>query len=133
MSVDRSPAGVAMRHPIDSPSADEERDVVAYANGRIGNKPQLMVTFRQVNGASNTFAYSHLYSVTTDVDGAGFVAEFSQHKVAVQGRNLAGLYRYFCDHKVQLVLAMGESQAMAADETDSVVTAISIVPLTLQP
>ena len=130
MLDDRMSLGVSLRNPITNGS-DEEREYTAYANGRIGLRPQLTVTFRQVDGSSHSFAYSHLYSVAADSEAGGFIVEFSQHKVTIQGRNLAQLFRYICDHKVHTIQGTSPSQMLALTDEQPVVTLIRV--LTISP
>lgn len=105
---------------------EEEDDVKSFSSGRVGSKPQLTVTFRQVDGSSYSFAYSHLYSLMTEAEAGGFIAEFSQHRVIVQGRNLTQLFRYLCDHKIHTVQEISPSQGMAIAEHLAVVTSIRV-------
>ena len=122
MFDNRSPLGVVLRNPIHAEADDEELELAAYASGRIGNKPQLTITFRKVDGSSASFAYSHLYALTAETESGGFTAEFSQHTVTIHGRNLAHLHRLLCDHKVNLVQETSPTQALAIAEHLPVVT-----------
>ena len=126
MLDNRSPLGVALRNPISSVDEDDERDITAYANGRIGTKPQLTVTFRKVDGSSHSFAYSHLYRIETATENGGFTAEFSHHTVTVQGRNLTHLHRLLCHHKVHTIQETSATQAMGIDENQPVVTGMYV-------
>lgn len=115
-----------LRHPLSQSAAEVEEEITSYASGRIGNKPQLTVTFRQVDGSSQAFAYSHLYSVAADAESGSFAVEFSQHVVLILGRNLAHLHRLLCDHKVHTVQELSPTQAMALPEQQPVVTSVRV-------
>lgn len=128
MSDEFSALGIHLRHPVSS-NNDDDRDLSTFANGRIGTKPQLTITFRRVTGASHSFAYSHLYSVITEAEAGGFVAEFSQHRVTVEGRNLQHLFRVFCDHKVHTIQETSPSQALGVETDQPVVLSIRVLPL----
>ena len=107
-------------------SNPEEDDYTPFANGRVGLRPQLMIIFRKVDGTSHAFAYSHLYSVTTENENAGFTADFGQHRVTVTGRNLEQLYRYICQHRVQAVQEMSERNSLPLDPADPIITQIKV-------
>ncbi len=128
MFDESSSLGIHLRHPVSS-TTDDERDLSAFANGRIGTKPQLTITFRRVSGASHSFAYSHLYAITTEAEAGGFVAEFSQHRVLVEGRNLQHLFRVFCDHKVHTIQETSPSQALGMEVDQPVVLSIRVLSL----
>lgn len=130
MLDDRQSVGVSFRTPITN-GLEEEREYAAYAQGRVGIRPQLTVTFRQVDGTSYSFAYSHLYRMTSETESGGFVVEFSQHRISVQGRNLTQLFRYLCDHKVHTIQAMSPTQGMGLEDGQPMVTQIRVqdVPL----
>lgn len=82
--------------------ADGDSEAAAFAAGRVGTRPQLTLVLRRVSGDCQAFAYAHLYRLEYD-PSAGIVLHFSQHRVALTGRHLGGLFRYLCDHRVQTV------------------------------
>ncbi len=123
----RSPLGVVLRNPIQSVADDDdELELAAYASGRVGNKPQLTVTFRKVDGSSYSFAYSHLYAISAETEAGGFTVEFSNHTVTIHGRNLTQLHRLLCDHKVNVIQETSPTQAMAVEEHQPVVTGMFV-------
>lgn len=96
-------------------SLPEDDDYVAYSHARIGNKPQVSITFRKADGSGKSFAYSYMYCLEFDDPNLGFTAEFSHTKVTVKGQNLAELVRLVSLHRVVEVFEAGRGQAMEAE------------------
>jgi len=97
---------------------DAEAEYTAFAKGRIGVHPQMSIIFRKADGSAKGFAYAHLYSVESNNPAAGFIAEFTQTKVTVSGRNLEPLFAYLCQHRAAEVREAERNQLfeMAGDE-----------------
>ena len=72
------------------------------AVGRVGPKPQLSVLFCKQDGTGEAFAYAHLYRVRSD-GGTTLRADFTGHRVTIEGRGLGRLLRYLCDHRASQV------------------------------
>jgi hypothetical protein len=105
---------------------DAEEEYTAFASGRLGTKPQLTLVFRTVAGVSHAFAYAHLYAMEYD-PAAGIMLQFSQHWVTVRGRNLEGMFRYLCLHRVQTVQETDALHAEALPAKEAVVTGLLIL------
>jgi hypothetical protein len=115
------------------PLDDAELEYQAFASGRIGTRPQICVTFEKINGVSITLSYAHLYSISSECPNAGFMAEFSDHKVIVAGRNLEKLYRYLGDHQARHILQTLDSQSMQLADDQPVVEDLKIIENKFQP
>lgn len=126
MDTDSTPHSVRLRNPV---GREDEPEYSAYASGRVGMRPQITVSFRKTDGTTQAFSYSHLYCVSTNNENEGFIAEFTQHRVSVVGRNLSDLFRYINTHRVHLIQEMSDTQTLGLEETQPVVTGISIVAL----
>ena len=85
------------------PAVEESDDTTPFAVGRIGNKPQLCVTFEKGDGSCITLSYTHLYAIESECPGMGCKLVFSEHNVIVSGNNLTDLYRFLGDHKIRLI------------------------------
>jgi len=109
---------------------DGENEYTAYANGRVGTRPQLSIIFRKADESAKAFAYSHLYSVETSDPAAGFVVEFSQTRVTIKGRNLEALLRFICQHRVLEVTEAERSRVFEVAAEQPVVEKIEFRPLT---
>src|SRR5437762_2318815 len=107
-----------------APDADEDQEYVAFANGRVGARPQLVLIFHKADGSATALSYAHLYSVTADDPATGFVAEFTQTKVTIKGRNLEPLFRFVCQHRAWEVNEAQRNQALEASAENSVVERI---------
>lgn len=114
-----------------SPDAEDENEYTAFANGRVGTRPQLSVIFRKADGSAKAFAYTHLYSIETDNPDTGFVAEFTQTKVKINGRNLEPLFRFFCQHRALEVIEAERNQVFELAAADPVIENIEFEVLTL--
>jgi hypothetical protein len=107
--------------------AEAADEYEAFASGRIGLKPQVSVTFEKANGSSITLAYAHLYSISTESANAGFLLEFSEHRVLITGRNLEKLYRYLGDHRARHVLQTAANQSFGMPDDQPVVEILQIL------
>ena len=99
-------------------------EYVAFAHGRIGNRPQVSVTFRKADGSGKSFSYSYLYCVSFDDPNTGFIAEFSQTKIIVHGKNLSSLVRLISQHRVVEIIEAGRSHGLDVDDGEPVVERI---------
>lgn len=84
--------------------AGKEADSDEYSSfscGRIGNRPQVMVTFEKATGESLTLAYTHLYAIRTANPNAGFTLQFSEDVVEVRGRHLERVLDLLAAHKLR--------------------------------
>jgi hypothetical protein len=99
----------------------------AFASGRVGNRPQVSVTFSKKDGRGKTLAYSHLYCLDVENPNLGCVAEFTRHRVTLKGRNLAELVRLLGDHKAREVRETDELHALALPPDAPVVTSIEVL------
>jgi hypothetical protein len=106
--------------------ADEDDEYAAFAAGRVGVKPQLTLVLRRVSGSCHAFAYAHLYRTEYD-PSVGIILHFSQHRVALTGRHLDGLFRYLCDHRVQTVQEVDPLHAETTPADTAVVTGIEVM------
>lgn len=104
----------------------EEGEYQTFAFGRVCNKPQISVTFRQLRAKGYNFAYSHYYSVVDDHPNSAFEVEFTRHVVHIKGRNLETLHRLLCDHKVREVVQSDALQAKLLPEGTPVVTHMEV-------
>lgn len=97
----------------------------AFANGRIGSRPQLSVIFRKASGAACCFSYAHLFTVESENPEAGCIVTFSAGKsVHLRGRNLAQLFDCICFHKAAEIAEAHRSIGITADGSAPIVEAI---------
>lgn len=95
-----------------------------FASGRIGNRPQLVLLFRQASGAVRGFSYSYFYGVESNNSAEGFVIDFTHVKVQVVGQNLQQLFRLVCEQRVAEIVELGRSDRLAAAREEPVVERI---------
>lgn len=115
----------ARSHPASPTEGETDAEYEAYANGRIGNRPQLMLALRKADGSLRVFAYTYLYSIAADDPARGFVLDFSQEKVAVHGRHLERLLDLIRQHKVLEIVEAPRSQTFEQPPGAPLVEAIT--------
>ena len=81
---------------------DEDGEDTPVAFGRVGAKPALSVRFCLRTGDSDSYAYSHLYSVHAEGKGR-LLLTFTGHTVTIEGRNLHRLHDYLDAHRATKV------------------------------
>jgi hypothetical protein len=115
--------------PPDGGDSEVDNEYTAYANGRVGTRPQLSIVFRKADGSAKAFAYSHLYSIETADPNLGFALELTQTKVTIKGRNLSRLFFFVCEHRAAEVIEAERNQVFSAADADPVVETIEFSPL----
>lgn len=91
---------------IATPAGEEGRGeelFESFSCGRIGNKPQMMLTLEKADGETLTLAYSHLYSIRSTNPNAGFVLKFSEDQVEVQGRSLGRVWELIGTQRLRVL------------------------------
>jgi hypothetical protein len=114
--------------PLTAVSAhvDRNNEYEPFANGRIGNHPQLTLVFRKQDGSVRGFSYSYFYSIESNNPTEGFVIDFSHIQVEVQGRHLEHLFRLVCDHRAADIVEARHDQVFARPELEPVVEEIRL-------
>jgi hypothetical protein len=103
---------------------DHEKEYVAFANGRIGTRPQLAIIFRKADGSAKGLSYAHFYGVEANDPASGFIAEFTQTKVIVKGRNLEELFRFLCQQRIWEVVEAQRNQIFDFSANEPIVECI---------
>jgi len=105
-------------------SAAEE--YTAFARGRVGPRPQMMLCFRKCTGEVIVFAYSLLTRIQSENTNRGFTMTFGDTKVTLEGENLVQLFDYIRQHRaVEVVEA--ERTVVMSSEGECVVSRILVV------
>ena len=108
------------------PDAEPADVYTPFASGRIGNRPQLVLLFRQASGAVRGFSYSYFYCVESDNPAQGFAIDFAHVKVTVVGRNLDLLFRYVCQHRAAEIVEVARNQNLELGASEPVIERICI-------
>ncbi|MEZ6129187.1 MAG: hypothetical protein R3C59_10935 [Planctomycetaceae bacterium] len=103
----------------------EDEDDVAFAHGRIGPRPRMMLAFRRCNGEVEVFPYSMLSRIHSEDTDTGFTLTFGPRIVQVTGRNLTQLFRYICEHRAAEINEADRTTALTT-QSAAVVTQIRI-------
>lgn len=94
------------RRPDDEVVAGFTEEYTAFARGRVGTRPQMMVCFRKCSGEVTVFAYSLLTKIHSENPDRGFSMTFGDTKVTLEGENLTPLFHYIRQHRaVEIVEA----------------------------
>ena len=108
--LEKPERAIARSQPTLPIEGDADAEYEAYANGRIGNRPQLMLALRKADGSVRVFAYTYLYSISAQDPARGFVLDFSQEKVEVHGQHLERLFDLVRQHKAVEIVETPRSQ-----------------------
>jgi hypothetical protein len=104
--------GDARRSDEDSVSADE---YTAFARGRVGTRPQMMICFRKCSGEVNVFAYSLLTKIHSDNPNRGFAIAFNDTVVRLEGENMLVLFDYIREHRAVEIVEADRTVLMTAE------------------
>jgi hypothetical protein len=105
---------------------DREEEYEPFANGRVGNKPQLTLVFRKADGSVLAIAYSYLCKIQSDNPALGFVMDFAHAKVEVRGRNLERLFQLVCQHKAVEIVEAARNQVFDVSQEAPLVEEIIV-------
>jgi hypothetical protein len=110
------------RRQDDTATAEE---YTAFARGRVGPRPQMMICFRKCSGEVAVFPYSLLTRIHSENSDRNFSMTFNDTKVTIEGENLTSLFHYVREHRaVEVVEA--ERTAVMATEGECVVSRILV-------
>jgi len=114
--LERPPRSALPSAPASAGRISEEEEYVAFANGRLGTRAQLMIVFQKADGSLKAFSYTHLCGVESDNPSTGFTVIFtSAKKVLVRGRNLQRLFQLLCLHKVAEVVEASRHEQLQSN------------------
>ena len=111
-------------HPV--PEIDPADDYTAFSYGRVGRRPQMMVSFVRSTGETEAISYSLLYRVHSENIDRGFTAFFGPTEVVVEGQQLGRLLDYLCEHRVATIREAGYGAEFAAEGEAGVVSRLVI-------
>ncbi|MEZ6033191.1 MAG: hypothetical protein R3C17_08875 [Planctomycetaceae bacterium] len=110
----------------DEESATATDEYTAFARGRVGTRPQMMICFRKCSGEVTVFAYSMLTRIQSDNTNRGFTITFGDTKVCIEGENLTPLFHYVREHRAVEILETERTVFLTA-EGDCLVSRVSVV------
>lgn len=102
----------------------EAEEYTAFASGRVGRNPQMMIRFRKASGQTKVYAYSMLTEIDSENPDESFTLIFGVSKVVVHGQNLQRLFDYVCEHRVLEVVEADRASQMRLTHEPSIVTEI---------
>lgn len=108
-----------------SDTTDGGGDYVAFAHGRVGRRPQMMIAFRRCCGEVQAFPYSMLRHLQSEEPDRGFCLSFGEVRVTIVGRGLSRLFRYICEHRAVEVVEADRVEALG--DENCVITDITVV------
>lgn len=101
-------------------------EYAAFARGRVGTRPQMMICFRKCSGEVNVFAYSLLTRIRSENPDRGFTLTFSETEVRIEGEHLMALFHYLREHRAAEIVEADRTIVIKA-EGECVVTRILVV------
>jgi hypothetical protein len=115
----------------DNRRTDEETttapdEYTAFARGRVGTRPQMMICFRKCSGEVTVFAYSLLTRIHSENPDRGFSMNFSDTKVTLEGENLTPLFHYLREHRAAEIVE-AERTVVLSSEGECVVSRILVI------
>lgn len=113
------------RSDEDSVPADE---YTAFARGRVGTRPQMMVCFRKCSGEVKVFAYSLLTKIRSDNPDRGFSMSFHETEVRLEGENLLPLFHYLREHRAVEIVEADRAEMLTAEGECVVTRILTVVP-----
>lgn len=90
-------------------------EYTAFARGRIGRRPQMMLAFRKCSGETLAVAYSLLTRIRSDDPDRGFAMTFGETEVKIEGEKLTQLFHYVCEHRALEIVEADRTIIMAAE------------------
>lgn len=105
--------GDARRTDEETTNATDE--YTAFARGRVGTRPQMMICFRKCTGEVTVFAYSLLTRIHSENSDRGFTMTFGDTNVTLEGENLVQLFDYIRQHRAVEVVEAERTVVMTAE------------------
>lgn len=124
--LDRFRGSARARLPVPDADPATDDEYTAFAFGRAGTRPQLMLVLRDKVGLRRAFAYTHLYDLAYDPD-VGISLTFTKHTVRLTGRNLDTLFHYLTTHRASVVQETDAVHALVLPADAAVVTGLTVV------
>ncbi|MCA9063753.1 MAG: hypothetical protein KDA96_11860 [Planctomycetaceae bacterium] len=112
----------------EAPRAEEApEEYVAFARGRVGARPQMMIAFYRSAGDVTVFPYSLLTRIQCVDPAADVTLVFGGAKVRIEGQNLTQLTQYLCQQRVaEIHEADRAAQMVSATDGSPLVTRIAV-------
>lgn len=103
----------------------EEEEYQAFSFGRVGQKPQFTVAFKQADGFCEGLSYSDFRGWTTSDGNTSFELLFAGRKIGVEGSNLGRILELIRQHRLSDLTEASRSQAMQCAVNEPVVTKLT--------
>ncbi len=110
--------------PEKNSSQPAESEYEAFSYGRVGIRPQLMLSFRKANGLVKVRPYALLQGLDSDDENSAFALSFPGLVVTVQGRNLSRLFVFICLHRVAEINEADTAMQFTESESNCVVASL---------
>jgi hypothetical protein len=107
------------------PNEDAEQ-YQAFAYGRVGSRPQLMLCLIKCDGHHLVLPYADLRSITTNAPDKGFHLEFVGRDILVEGSSLTTCFRYLRDQRLAELVEIDRPAAMSQPTDTPVVQKITL-------
>lgn len=112
------------RFQLVTPPAEAE-EYEAFSFGRVGQKPQFTVAFKQADGFSEGLSYSDFRGWTTPDGNTSLELIFVGRKIAIEGSNLGRILDLIRQHRLFDLTEASRSQAMQCSADEPIVTKLT--------
>ena len=114
------------RRTDEEAATDTTDEYTAFARGRVGTRPQMMLCFRKCSSEVTVFAYSLLMRIHSENPDRGFTITFGDTKVTLEGENLTALFHFIREHRAAEVVEADRTVVMTT-EGECVVSRVLVV------
>jgi hypothetical protein len=111
--------------PAPVPSEDTEI-YQGFSFGRVGAKPQLMLTVIKLDGLHLVLPYADLRCISSNDPETTFLLEFPGREILVEGTHMLFCFRYLRDHRLNELRELNPSAAFSEAEGTPVIQKITI-------
>lgn len=118
-------AGIASEENSEADFFSEEDPYRAIGISRKAWGGEPMINFIMRTGDHQAIAYNHLYRVQFD-PSKGLTLDFTNHSVAIQGRNLSDAYQKLAMQRVIFVAEADDATGRLAPDSEPMVTQLRI-------
>ena len=111
----------ARKFAADVRPTEEVEIYQGFSYGRVGTRPQLMLCFIKCDGHHLAMPYCDLRSISTSDPNKGFVLEFDNKEILIEGTSLFTCFRYLRDQRLSELVEIDRACAMTQPEDAPVV------------
>lgn len=116
----------AKRFALPEPKFEEEAEYQAFAFGRVGRRPEIMIEFHKADGFRLNVQYIDIKEIETTNPDKGFSIRTPMHKFIIEGANLDRCYRYLQQNRIAELKEIDRPTAMSTTTDEAIITSLRI-------